>query len=56
MLRTWEELTDKEQKEAVSLLHIAKRHFLRLVHGPEDQELIEIAINYIDFNRRKFKK
>lgn len=58
MKKTWEQLTDNEQKEAVDRLH-SMAYLWRTANrpsSPRDQMLIEAAVNFVDNGRRKFKK
>lgn len=50
----WTALTDKEQKQAVSLLHRFRTSNVTL--SEKDMELLIVAADFLDEHRHKFKK
>ncbi len=57
MLREWKDLTDREQKTALDVLHEARQMWSKLRAFEVDrEELLEVAIQFVDNSRRKFEK
>lgn len=56
MKKTWNDLSDREQEDAVALLHKTNQNWKQLYNAPNQTlDLLEIAINHLDGQRRKFK-
>ncbi len=54
MARKWGDLSDEEQKDAVSTLHAARRDWKAMYPTHLQLELLEVAINHLDASRRRY--
>lgn len=53
-IKKWHELTDREQEDAIALLHQCRTNALSL--SARDKKLMSIAADFLNAHRHKFKK